>query len=76
MTGVSMPIRTPVEIKPGKHKLEVERELSNFVKRENEFMARERRERAMQLGLALYILQRDITNLTRTHWNDGPSSDA
>ena len=46
-----MVIRTPVETKPDEHKQEIERELSNFVKRENEFMARERQERAAQLGL-------------------------
>ena len=57
-----MVVRTPVEIKPDEHKQEVERELSNFVKRENEFMARERQERAEQIGLALYSLQRETTN--------------
>jgi hypothetical protein len=57
-----MVVRTPVEIKPDEHKQEVERELSNFVKRENEFMARQRQERAAELGLALYSLQREATN--------------
>ena len=57
-----MVVRTPVEIKPDEHKQIVERELSNFVRRENEFMARERQERAEQLGLALYSFRRDTTN--------------
>jgi len=57
-----MVVRTPVEIKPDEYKHEVERELSNFVKRENEFMARERQERAEQIRLALYSLQRETTN--------------
>jgi len=48
-----MVVRIPVEIKPDEEKREIERELSNFVKGENEFMAREGRERAEQLGLAL-----------------------
>ena len=68
-----MVIRTPVETKPNEHKQEIERELSNFVKREIEFMARERRERATRLGLAQYGLQTDSRELIRTHWNDGPS---
>ena len=56
-----MVVRTPVEIKPDERKQLVERELSNFMKRENEFIARERQERAAQLGLALYSLRRDTT---------------
>jgi hypothetical protein len=48
-----MVVRTPVKITSGEqYKQDIERELSNFVKRENEFMARERQERAEQLGLA------------------------
>ena len=43
---------TSVEIKTAERKQPVERELSNFMKRENEFRARERQERAAQLGLA------------------------
>jgi hypothetical protein len=39
-------VRTQVEIEPDEKKQEIERELSNFVKRENEFMARERRRTA------------------------------
>ena len=57
-----MVVRTPVEIKPDERKQQVERELSNFMKRENEFIAREWQERAAQLGLALYSLRRDTTN--------------
>ena len=45
-----MVVRTAVEIKPDERKRLVERELSNFMKREHEFIARERRERAAQLG--------------------------
>jgi hypothetical protein len=56
-----MVVRTPVEIKPDERKQLVERELANFMKRENEFIARERQERAAQLGLALYSLRRDTT---------------
>ena len=41
-----MVVRTAVEIKPDERKRLVERELSNFMKREHEFIARERRERA------------------------------
>ena len=58
-----MVVRKPVEIKPDERKQPVERELSNFMKRENEFIARERQERAAQLGLALYSLRRDTTNV-------------
>ena len=57
-----MVARTPVEIKPDEKKQEIDRELSNFVKRENEFMARERQERAAQLGLPLYSPRRDTAN--------------
>ena len=57
-----MVVRTPVEIKPDERKQLVERELANFMKRENEFIARERQERAAQLGLALYSLRRDTSN--------------
>ena len=57
-----MVVRTPVEIKPDEKKQEIERELSNLVKRENEFMARERQERAVQLGLPLYSPRRDTAN--------------
>ena len=35
-----MVVRTPVEIKPDEEKREIERELANFVKRENELIAR------------------------------------
>ena len=45
-----MVVRTPVEVKPKDFKQEIERELSNFVKRENEFMARERRERSFRMA--------------------------
>ena len=57
-----MVVRTSVEIKAGERKQQVERELSNFMKRENEFLARERQERAAQLGLARYSLRRNATN--------------
>jgi hypothetical protein len=57
-----MVVRTSIEIKPDEKKQEIERELSNFVKRENEFMARERQERAAQLGLPLYSPRRDTAN--------------
>jgi len=52
----------PVEIKPDEKKQEIEREMSNFVKRENEFLTRERQERAAQLGLPLYSPSRDTKN--------------
>jgi hypothetical protein len=55
-------VRTQDEIEPDEKKQEIERELSNFVKRENEFMARERQERAAQLGLPLYGPRRDTAN--------------
>jgi len=58
-----MVVRTAVEIKPDERKRLVERELSNFMKREHEFIARERRERAAQLGLALYSFRRDTPNV-------------
>ena len=38
--------RSSMEIKAGERKQQVERELSNFMKRENEFRAQERHERA------------------------------
>ena len=62
-TESSMVVRTPVEITSDEqYRQNIERELSNFVKRENEFMARERQERAEQLGLPLYTLRRETTN--------------
>ena len=57
-----MVARTSVEIKSDERKQQVERELSNFIRRENEFMAGERQERAAQLGLALHSLRRDTSN--------------
>ena len=57
-----MVVRTSVEIKSDERKQQVERELSNFIRRENEFMAGERQERAVQLGLALHSLRRDTSN--------------
>jgi hypothetical protein len=58
-----MVVRTPVEITSDEqYRQSIERELSNFVKRENEFMARERQERAAQLGLPLYSPRRDTAN--------------
>lgn len=57
-----MVVHVPVQIKPDEHYAqEIERQLSNFFTRETEFMARERQERAEQLGLALYGLQREST---------------
>ena len=41
-----MTLRTSIEIKSDARKQQVEQELANFMKQENEFMARERRERA------------------------------
>jgi len=57
-----MVIRTSIEIKHDEKKQEIERELTNFVKRENEFMAGERQERAVQLGVALCSPRKDIAN--------------
>ena len=57
-----MTLRTSIEIKSDARKQQVEQELANFMRQENEFMARERRERAAQLGLALYSLRRDTAN--------------
>lgn len=58
-----MVVHAPVEIKPDEHYAqEIERQLSNSVTRENEFMARERQERAEQLGLALHGLQQESTS--------------
>ena len=54
--------RSSMEIKAGERKQQVERELSNFMKRENEFRAQERRERAAQLGLNRHSRRGDGTN--------------
>ena len=62
-TEGSMVVRTPVEITSDEqYRQNIERELSNFVKRENEFLTRERQERAAQLGLPLYSPSRDTKN--------------
>ena len=58
----SLVVRTQVEIEPDEKKQEIERELSNFVKRENECMTRERQERAAHLGLPLYSPRIDTAN--------------
>jgi len=57
-----MTLRTSIEIKSDARKQQVEQEPANFMRQENEFMGRERRERAAQLGLALYSLRRDTAN--------------
>ena len=60
-----MVVRTPVKITSDEqYKQDIERELSNFVKREKEFTARERQERAEQLGLAFE--ERPRTNCNDT----------
>jgi hypothetical protein len=61
-----MVVRTPVKITSDEqYKQDIERELSNFVKRENEFAARERQERAEQLGLAFEDRPRTNSNDTK-----------
>jgi hypothetical protein len=44
------------------YKRAIERELASFEKREREFMARERRERAKYLGLVLSGLDEELAN--------------
>ena len=61
-----MVVRTPVEIKPDEKKQEIERELSNFVKRENEFMARERQSAPHSLAFLYTALE----ETQRTNSND------
>ena len=45
-----------------RYRRDIECELAKFEKRENEFMAQERRERAAQLGLALPDIRKEATN--------------
>jgi hypothetical protein len=53
-----------------RYKRDIDRELAKFEKREKEFMAQQRRERAAELGLPVPSLRSREVSTRLSQWND------